>query len=83
MKLHGQLNGTTETMAPTLRPEAKTVTRLVAILLGIIETNGELLARCADAISAFDAELAEEAFDEAAINLEIISRVKTRQRAAK
>lgn len=62
----------------TLRPEAETVTRLVAILLGIIEMNGQLLGVCADAISAFDADLAEEAFDGAAVNREVISMVNRR-----
>lgn len=76
---NGHLNGTTKTMAPTPRPEAETVTRLVALLLGIIELNGDLLARCADSISAFDVDLAEEAFDEAAVNQEIISKVQTRR----
>lgn len=70
------MNGTTKTAAETLQPEAETVTRLVAILLGIIEMNGELLGLCADAISAFDADLAEEAFDGAAVNREIISKAK-------
>jgi len=70
------LNGTTKTAPKTLQPEAETVTRLVALLLGIIEMNGELLGLCADAISAFDADLAEEAFDGAAVNRKIISKVK-------
>lgn len=68
-------NGVTK-IAP--RPEAQTVTRLVALLLGIIAGNGELLARCADAISAFDADLAEEAFDEAYINMEVIKKAERR-----
>ncbi len=80
---NGKLNGTTKTMPPTSRPEAETVTLLVAILLGIIETNGELLARCADSISANDADLAEEAFDEAAVILKIISKVRTRRGGVK
>lgn len=74
-------NGTANTAkveAASSRPEAETVTRLVAILLGMIELNGDLLAHCADAISAFDADLAEEAFDAAAINSEIINKVKRR-----
>lgn len=68
---NGHLNGD----GPPARPEAEVFIKMVSLLLGIIEQNGDLLAQCADSLTAFDVGLAEEAFDSAVENRKIVEKM--------
>lgn len=81
-KITGQMNskGNGEVLSAVSqsqpRPEAQVASRLVGLLVGIIQQNGELLEQCADALSAFDIEAAEEAWDGANVCQKIVAKVK-------
>jgi len=70
-------NGTAK--APPQKPEATVVTKLLSLLVGVIQQNGDLFERCADSLAAFDVELAEEAFNSAFENRAIVRKVVARK----
>lgn len=75
-----QQNGDGVVREPLIpKPEAQVISQLVGMLVGIIERDGEFIGRCADALSVFDAELAEEAFDWASQNRLLVRRVEARR----